>query len=94
MFFWKIKELKNALIRRELSEGQVFGYVLIFVLLNAVAVEVTRYSSPEYVGVWDYINSFLVFLLFYGGLYFLIVPMGGLLVWILLRDFSASVFWC
>jgi hypothetical protein len=58
MFFWKIKELKNALIRRELSEGQVFGYVLIFVLLNAVAVEVTRYSSPEYVGVWDYINSF------------------------------------
>ncbi|MBK0112318.1 MULTISPECIES: hypothetical protein [unclassified Delftia] len=59
MFFWKIKDLKNALIHRELSEKQVFIYILIFVLLSIVAMEITRYLHPDRVGFWDYVDSFL-----------------------------------
>lgn len=59
MFFWKIKDLKNTLIRRELSERQVFGYILISMFLSIIAVETTRHIHPDRVGLWDYVNSFL-----------------------------------
>lgn len=62
MFFWNLKELKNALIRNELSEGKVFGYVLITVVMSALIMEISRYYSPGRVGVWNYVNSVLVFL--------------------------------
>ncbi|MGE8404046.1 MAG: hypothetical protein ACN6PP_20905 [Delftia tsuruhatensis] len=67
MFFWNLKELKNALIRNELSEGKVFGYVLITVVMSALIMEISRYYSPGRVGVWDYVNSvFSIFIVFFG----------------------------
>ncbi|PIF65136.1 hypothetical protein CLV01_1469 [Delftia sp. 60] len=43
MFFWNIKELKNSLIRNELSERAIFGYILITVAMSAAILEIARY---------------------------------------------------
>lgn len=93
MFFWKIKDLKNALIHRELTEKQVFIYILIFVLLSIVAMEITRYLHPDRVGFWDYVDSFLSISIVLCGTVFLTVPMEGRLAWIFLQDSLVSALW-
>lgn len=77
MFFWKIKDLKNKLIRRELSERQVFGYILISMLLSILAVETTRHLHPERVGFWDYVDSFLNISIVFWGTVFAYRANGG-----------------
>ncbi|MEJ8295857.1 hypothetical protein WKI45_23835 [Delftia tsuruhatensis] len=70
MFFWRIKDLKNTLIRRELSERHVFGYILIFVLLSVIGMEIARYIRPERVGFWDYVDSlFSISIVFLGAVF-------------------------
>ncbi|PIF39683.1 hypothetical protein CLU98_4976 [Burkholderiales bacterium 23] len=67
MFFWNIKELKNSLIRNELSERAIFGYILITVAMSAAILEIARYFPPERIGFWDYIGSFFgIFVVCFG----------------------------
>lgn len=57
MYFWKIHELKKLIVEQGLSESQVFYYILLYVGLSVIGVEVTGYFPYEDPNGWDYFQS-------------------------------------
>jgi len=59
MYFWKIHELKKLILEQGLSETQVFYYILLYVGLSVLGVEITGYFPYENPNGWDYLQSSL-----------------------------------
>lgn len=57
MYFWKINELKKLIVQQGLSEAQIFRYILLFVVLSVVAVELVAYLPNEEPNGWDFLQS-------------------------------------
>jgi len=57
MYFWKIKLLKQQLIEQGLSEKQLFYYILIYVALSFIVIEMAGYFPNETPNAWDYFQS-------------------------------------
>ncbi|HKQ31239.1 MAG TPA: hypothetical protein VJS66_08145 [Burkholderiales bacterium] len=57
MYFWRIDELKKLIVKRGLSETQVFYYVLIYVVFAALGTEMAAYFPTTDPGVWEYVQS-------------------------------------
>lgn len=57
MYFWKIKDLKDELIKNGLSQKSIFIYILLYVLLGQLFVEVSCiFPSEEVATTTDYIQ--------------------------------------
>lgn len=59
MYFWKLDSLKKQLAEQGLTEYQVYCYILVYVSLSAIAVELMRYLPAESHNVWTYVESAL-----------------------------------
>ena len=59
MYFWKIKQLKQHLIEHGLTETQLFYYILIYVALSVIGMEVVGYFPHTEPDSWAYFDSVL-----------------------------------
>jgi membrane protein YdbS with pleckstrin-like domain len=59
MYFWKIGKLKQQLIEQGLTEKQLFYYILIYVALIAIDIEITGYFPYTEPDLWAYVSSAL-----------------------------------
>ncbi len=57
MYFWKIDSLKKHLRENDLTEAQTFYYILLFVGLSAVGMELMPYFPIENPNSWNHIES-------------------------------------
>ncbi len=57
MYFWNLKSLKKDILEHRLSEAQIFYYVLIYIGLSAVSLELVGYFPADDPNSWDYIHS-------------------------------------
>lgn len=58
MYWWKMKLLKKHLCENGLTEKQLFYYILIYVALGAIAVEMVGYMPHESPNNWTCVGSF------------------------------------
>ena len=64
MYFWNIRKLKQQLINEGLTEIQLFYYVLIYIALSALSLELlTYFPSTTEPNQWTYIESVINFLI-------------------------------
>jgi hypothetical protein len=59
MYFWNIESLKKQLKEPGLTEKQIFVYILIYVAMEAVGMELMSYLPGEDPGLWGYVASAL-----------------------------------
>ena len=59
MYFWKIDLLKKQLATRGLTEKQFYYYILIYIALSAIGMEMMMYFPQESPNTWDYISSII-----------------------------------
>jgi hypothetical protein len=59
MYFWKINSLKKHVFENGLSEAQTFYYILLFVGLSAIGIELMPYLPTENPNSWNYIESII-----------------------------------
>lgn len=59
MYFWRIELLKKQLIERGITESQHYCYILIYVALSAISVELMRYFPDELPNAWTYLGSII-----------------------------------
>ena len=57
MYFWEMHLLKKQLIEANLTEGQLFSYILVYVALSAIVVEAIPYFPFESLNIWNYVQS-------------------------------------
>lgn len=57
MYFWKIGELKKLIIKRGLSEKQIFHYILAYTILYVIGLELVTYVPRTDFNVWNYLLS-------------------------------------
>jgi uncharacterized membrane-anchored protein YitT (DUF2179 family) len=57
MYFWKIEQLKDDIASGQLNEKDRFIYVLIYVVLSAIVMELMTLIPIENGNVWDLANS-------------------------------------
>ncbi len=57
MYIWNIEKLKDQIRNNELTEKDRFIYVLIYVVLGAIVMELMTLMPLENGNVWDLINS-------------------------------------
>lgn len=70
MYIWDIKKLKESIKERKLSESHRFMYVLIYVVLSVIGIEIMAYMPTENANNWDYLNNLLNVLIPSIGTYF------------------------
>jgi uncharacterized membrane-anchored protein YitT (DUF2179 family) len=59
MYFWKLDSLKKQLVEQGLTQYQMYCYILVYVSLTAIVVELMKYLPPESHNVWTYAESVL-----------------------------------
>lgn len=59
MYFWNINNLKKDISEHRLSETQIFYYVLVYVALSALGVELVKYFPAEEFNSWGLAESVL-----------------------------------
>lgn len=59
MYFWKLDALKTQLAGQGLTQHQIYCYILVYVALTAIGVELTNYFPSESPNVWTYAQSVL-----------------------------------
>jgi len=77
MYFWKIESLKNDIRSNKLSERDRFNYALIYIVLNALSLELMSYSGYEIGNYWDSFNSISNILIVIVGTIFAFKENGG-----------------
>lgn len=59
MYFWKLDALKKQLAEQGLTEYQVYCYILVYVSLSVIGMELMRYLPAESPNLWTYAESVL-----------------------------------
>ncbi|MFZ6760721.1 hypothetical protein ACO0K9_26235 [Undibacterium sp. Ji50W] len=59
MYFWKIDALKRHLAHGSLSEKQMYGYMMAYLVFSATAVEMMRYLPEKEPNAWTYYGSMM-----------------------------------
>jgi hypothetical protein len=59
MYFWKLDLLKKQLIARGLTEKQLFYYILVYIALSAICIEMMEYIPQESPNIWVIAGSIL-----------------------------------
>jgi len=59
MYFWNINNIKKDIREHRLSETQIFYYVLLYVALSALGMELATYFPAEEFNSWDLTESVL-----------------------------------
>lgn len=70
MYFWKIEKLKESIRENKLTEKQRFIYLILYVVLGAICLEVMAYIPTENPNKWDIVNNILNVLIPSIGTYF------------------------
>jgi len=70
MYFWNVEKLKETIRNGKLTEKSRFIYLLIYVVLSGIGVEVVTYFTVETPNLWDMIDSALYILIPLVGTYF------------------------
>jgi hypothetical protein len=59
MYFWNITKLKQQLIENGLTEKQLLYYILIFIALSLIGIEIEGYFPYTEPNIWQYVGSAL-----------------------------------
>ncbi|NIP39860.1 MAG: hypothetical protein GWM89_12595 [Candidatus Dadabacteria bacterium] len=57
MYIWNINKLKEDISSGNLEESERFKYLLVYVFLTAVSIEISFYLPIENPNKWDWISS-------------------------------------
>ena len=59
MYFWKIESLKEDIANGSFTDKELIPYVVLYVCLYAVGIEIAAYSPYEDINIWTYVLSIL-----------------------------------
>ena len=77
MIFWDVEELKKQIRIGALTEWNCFKYLLLFLTINALGLELICYFPVEESNYWDYAASVLNVLVVFFGTIFAFHANGG-----------------
>ena len=78
MYFINIKGLKQDIIEKKLTESDRFTYIIIYLLLDTFAIEITPYfPNNEIPTIFDYAYTFMAIISIFLGAYFIFQANGG-----------------
>lgn len=59
MYYWKVESLKEDIVNGAFTDKQLIPYMVLYVGLYALSMEITGYLPYEHVNNWTYILSVL-----------------------------------
>jgi hypothetical protein len=77
MYFWNIESLKSDIRNNNLTEKDRFKYAFVYIVINAITIELMFYSGYETSNILDTVNSILTVMFVFIGTIFAFRANGG-----------------